>query len=237
MAIHANFKSEDGFDVLSPSNKIIQEVHRATYPYTDTTFKKAIPPFTGSTLVNFYVVTTPPSMTAEEGARASNADLQLVTGDADDYIYFVGKNVIYAEVKPIKPTYTRIWAGSNWSPTLTDKKYLYVQNTVGEIVWSFELLKKAPYILNTVFVTPNTVYTLESTRNKRIYILSVSIPGFIQINTSMGSVTQWSGVAAKWSNNGSKITFSYIGENYPKAVEDIDRAGNKIPLIFLEFVN
>ena len=34
----------------------------------------------------------------------------------------------------------------------------------------------------------------------------------------------------------SKITSSYISENYPKAIEYIDRSG-KITLIFLEFVN
>lgn len=234
MSVNFDFYSEDGFKVLSPENKIFQRVFRYTAGFSETLVTTKVPLFYGNTNVKFKlynrgILDAP----AEWKDYYDITDINTISG-SDDILYFISRTGVSVENVAKTNTVYIGYLSYVWEGTLTDQSYFFAKNTQGEVTWSFERLKQAPYIAKVLEITPNVLYEFTSENGRRIHLINSNIPGVR--NKSGNTITEWSGLAIKWSNSGTKVTFGYMGENYPVAKGNIAMNGGKIKIILLEYV-
>lgn len=234
MSVNFDFYDESGFKILSPDNAIFQRVFRYSFGFFDTLVTTKVPLFYGNTNVSFKiysrgVLDAPPNWQEYN----SISDITTISG-SDDILYFASRTGMAVENVTKTNTVSTGYLSHVWDAELKDYSYFYVQNEQGDITWSFERIKQAPYVAKILEVTPNTLYEFTSANNRRLHLINSNIPGVA--NKSGNTVSEWSGLAVKWFNNGRTVRFGYMGENYPVAKGNIAMNGGKIKIILLEYV-
>ena len=235
MPVNVDFYNSEGFKILSPANKILQRMLVVSGGFSTTYITTKIPMFYGNTNVQFHLYSTAntPSDWYDYWLKT---DVYSVTG-SDDVLYFIHRAGILAENVAKTKTYISEYIGAYWESTLTDKKMLYAADDKGNITWSLERLKKAPYVVAVLDLVPNQLVNFTSPNNRRLHIMQSSIPGTVNAYAPTNNIAEWSGVAIKWSNNGKTVSLGYMGEQYKTAVEDLARSGGRIRIILLEYAD
>lgn len=235
MPVNVDFYNSEGFKILSPANKILQRMLVVSGGFSTTYITTKIPMFYGNRNVQFHLYSTAnnPSDWYDYWVKT---DVYSVTG-SDDVLYFIHRAGILAENVAKTKSYISEYIGAYWESTLTDKKMLYAADDQGNITWSLERLKKAPYVVAVLDLVPNHLINFTSPNNRKLHIMQSSIPGTVNAYAPTNNIAEWSGVAIKWSNNGKTVSLGYMGEQYKTAVEDLARSGGRIRIILLEYAD
>lgn len=235
MPVNLDLYDESGFRVLSPNNKILQKTFSFLGDYVSTSsITTKIPMFMGTANVTFRMYATLTRIPDDWYTTNEKTGIFLVSG-SDNALYFISKNGVAVDSTAAVKQYTYSAVGEYWTPTSNDSKYFYVKDQSGNLVWSFERLLLAPYIVCVLELTPNSLVTFASPNNRKLYVMQSSIPGSVNVNTSNNTIFEWSGIAIKWSNGGKTVTLGYQGESYKTAQQDLQRTSNKIKILIFEF--